>query len=81
MFSNAEAFAGGLSVFNMIANKIDLNFMATQPKDVQDLLSLKLLFAYTDHVLEDDLHFVSHQFIEQLKQQLWEVSAANASEN
>ncbi|QWU86664.1 hypothetical protein CA3LBN_000882 [Candidozyma haemuli] len=68
----------GLSMFNMIANKIDLHLMATQPRDVQDLLSLKLLFAYTDHVLDDDMHFVSLQFVEQLKQQLWDVSAADA---
>ncbi|KAF3987089.1 hypothetical protein FT663_04598 [Candidozyma haemuli var. vulneris] len=76
--NDTNAFESGLSMFNMIANKIDLHLMATQPKDVQDLLSLKLLFAYTDHVLEDDMHFVSLQFVEQLKQQLWEVSAASA---
>lgn len=83
LYESSEQYLGspsesGLSMFDMIANKIDLHFMATQPKDVQDLLSLKLLFAYTDHVLDDDMHFVSLQFVEKLKQQLWAVLAANA---
>lgn len=64
----------GLSIFNIIDNKIEMQLMATKPKTIDDLWNLKLIFAYTDRLLNDNLHFISLGFIEQLKQNIWKLS-------
>lgn len=64
-----------LSVFNIIDTKIELTRMACKPETVDDLRNLKLLFAYSDHVVGTKLHFLTSDFIERLKQALWELTA------
>lgn len=74
---DSEAISSGLSVLNIIDSKIELNRMATKPESVQDLQNLKLLFAYADHLLNDDLHFVGLGYVEQLKQSLWQLASSS----
>lgn len=64
----------GLSIFNIIDNKIEMQLMATKPKTIDDLWNLKLIFAFTDRLLTENLHFISLGFIEQLKQNVWKLS-------
>lgn len=64
----------GLSVFNIIDTKIELSMMAARPQTVDDLRNLKLLFAYSDRHVGSQLHYLSHDFIERLKQSLWELT-------
>lgn len=64
----------GLLVFNIIDNKIELQRMAEKPKNVQDLWSLRVVFAYADRVLQNGTHYVGAAFVEQLKQQVWQLA-------
>lgn len=64
----------GLSIFSIIDNKIELQRMATKPRNVQDLWNLKLIFAFTDRLLANQLRYMSLEFIEQLKQQVWQLA-------
>lgn len=66
----------GLAIFNIIDNKIEMQLMATRPKSIDDLWNLKLIFAFADRLLNDNLHFVSLGFVEQLKQNIWKLSNA-----
>lgn len=72
--SDPQVNSSGLSIFNIIDNKIELERMATKPKSIQDLWNIKLLFAFSDRLLNDQLHYVSLDFIEQLKQQVWDLA-------
>lgn len=74
--SNIESneINSGLSVFNIIDTKIELSRMASNPQTVDDLRNLKLLFAYSDHVVGTQLHYLASDFIGRLKQTLWELT-------
>lgn len=76
MYYDSEAINSGLSVLNIIDSKIELNKMSTKPDTLQDLQNLKLLFACTDHILNDNLNYFSLGYVEQLKQSLWELASA-----
>lgn len=60
-----------LSIFNILDDKIDLFSKAVNVKSKEDLWNMKLLFAFTDKLLNNDLRYVSTEFIENLKHQLW----------
>ncbi|CUM66118.1 uncharacterized protein PRCAT00003774001 [Priceomyces carsonii] len=62
--------SSGLSIFNIIDNKIELERMTTNPTSVENLWNLKLIFAFSDRLLNDELHFITLEFIEQLKHQI-----------
>lgn len=64
----------GLSFFDIIETKMELTRMASRPASVQELRSLKLLFAYGD--LVDEFRYLSTSFVELLKHKLWETKAA-----
>lgn len=64
----------GLLVFNIIDNKIELQRMAEKPRSVQDLWSLRVVFAYADRMLQNGTHYVGAAFVEQLKQQVWQLA-------
>lgn len=64
----------GLSVFNIIDTKIELGMMAANPQSVDDLRNLKLLFAFSDNYVGNQLHYLTSDFIERLKQTLWELT-------
>lgn len=62
----------GLSIFNIIDNKLELMKMAQSPQWLEDLWNLRLLFAYADRrLLVSELNYVSIEFIEKLKQKLY----------
>ncbi|KAK6201691.1 uncharacterized protein RJT21DRAFT_120754 [Scheffersomyces amazonensis] len=63
-----------LSLFKIIDDQLDLEKMSTSPTSTEDLWNLKLLFAFTDTLLNDNLHYLSVEFVQQLKQQLWKLS-------
>jgi len=73
---DSHAHTSGLSIFNIIDNKLELHRMASNPTTTEDLWNLRLLFAFTDKMLED-LHFVSLEFIENLKQLISNLSLQN----
>ncbi|KAG7664251.1 APC1 [[Candida] subhashii] len=63
---------GGLSIFSIIDNKLELMKMASVPESREDLWNLRLLFSYADRrLLQNELNYVSIQFIEKLKQKLY----------
>lgn len=64
----------GLSIFNIIDSKIELSMMAANPQSVDDLRNLKLLFAFCDHYVGTQLHYLTSDFIERLRQTLWELT-------
>ncbi|RCK60895.1 Negative regulator of mitosis [Candida viswanathii] len=62
----------GLSIFNIIDNQLELIDIVETPQSVENIWNLKLLFeCATNLVHNDDLHYVSVEFIESLKQRLW----------
>ncbi|RLV93081.1 Negative regulator of mitosis [Spathaspora sp. JA1] len=61
----------GLNIFNIIDNKLEMMRMASSPESVEDLWNLRLLFAYGDRLLQDELHYIPVEFIEKLKERLW----------
>ncbi|KAK6466026.1 anaphase-promoting complex, subunit 1 [Scheffersomyces coipomensis] len=63
-----------LSFFKIIDDNLDLEKMARNPKSIEDLWNLRLLFAFTDSLYKNDLHYLSVEFIEQLKQLTWKLS-------
>ncbi|CCE83362.1 Piso0_003937 [Millerozyma farinosa CBS 7064] len=68
--------SNGLSIFNIIDTKIDLELMANNPQTVDQLRNLKLLFAYTDRLLQNDLHVLSLNFVENLKHTVWSLATS-----
>lgn len=63
----------GLSIFSIVDGKMELESIASNPKNVEDLWNLKLVFAFTDRKVGDDLHYITADFIERLKQKIWEL--------
>lgn len=63
----------GLSIFNIIDGKMELESIASNPQKAEDLWNLKLVFAFTDRRLNDELHYITTGFIERLKQKIWEL--------
>ena len=63
----------GLSIFNIIDNKIELQSMAQKATTVDDLYNLKLIFAYSERLFNDDMHYLTVDFIEMLKHIVWEL--------
>lgn len=61
----------GLSLFDIIDHKIELHQLAAQPKCVEDLLNLKLLFCFTDLLLQDGQRYIDAKFFETLKHIVW----------
>ncbi|ODV95239.1 hypothetical protein PACTADRAFT_49987 [Pachysolen tannophilus NRRL Y-2460] len=45
--------------------------MSSSPTSIDDLWNLKILFKFCDQIIDDDLHYLSIDFIEQLKVQIW----------
>ena len=64
----------GLSVFNIADDKLQLRHQANQPQTIEDVHSLKVLFAYTDCKLNDEHFYIDAQFFEALKQDVWSLS-------
>lgn len=67
---DSQAVRSGLSLFNIVDTKLELGRMAQQPRGTNDLLSLRLLFAYADSQVRD-LAFLSLDYVEQLKHVAW----------
>lgn len=63
----------GLSIFNIIDSKLELDSIASNPQRAEDLWNLKLVFAFTDRRLNDEIHYITTGFIERLKQKIWEL--------
>lgn len=74
LYQNQETESTNLSIFHIIDDKLDLYNKAVNPRSREDLWNLKLLFAFTDKLLNCDLRYVSTEFIETLKHQLWSLS-------
>lgn len=65
--SNETDFAA-----NIIDRQIELTLLAKSPKSIEDLWNLKLIFAYYDKSLsEEDTNYLSLEFVDNLKIQLW----------
>ncbi|CAI5758887.1 unnamed protein product [Candida verbasci] len=65
-------YISGLSIFNIIDDKLELmSFVDNRETNVEDLYNLKLLFEYADSLLKNDLHYISVEFIQELKSKLW----------
>lgn len=57
---------------NIIDRQIELLSLVKQPRNVDDLLNLKLIFSYYDRALsEDDTYYLSLEFVDNLKNLLW----------
>ncbi|KAI5949649.1 APC1 [Candida margitis] len=62
----------GLTIFNIIDDKLKLMKCVESPDSIEDVWNLRLLFEYANTCIhDDDLHYISLQFINQLKQKLW----------
>lgn len=61
----------GLSIFNIIDSKIELQRLANNPQTIDDLWNLKLIFSYTEKMIE--MHHILIEFIEVLKHSIWEL--------
>lgn len=66
-----------LSLFNVIDDKIMLDRMASKPRAAEDLWNLRLLFAYADRLSDEHHHYLDADFVETLKQSLWDASQAD----
>jgi anaphase-promoting complex subunit 1 len=69
-----ESTSTGLSLFNIIDDKLDLYNKASNPQTREDLWNLRLLFSFTDRLLNDELHYISTEFIQLLKHQISSIS-------
>lgn len=70
LFSSSTS--SGVSIFNIIDNQLELIDDVLCPQSIEKIWNLKLLFDYASNtVRNDDLHYVSVEFIENLKQKLW----------
>lgn len=72
--SDADPLLSGISIFNILDDKIELERLTSNPRHADDLWNLRLLFAFSDRHLSDKLSYVSLGFIEQLKQQAWQLA-------
>ncbi|GEQ67055.1 hypothetical protein JCM33374_g718 [Metschnikowia sp. JCM 33374] len=72
---DSAEIGSGLSIFNIFDDKLELTQNATNPKKIEDVLNLKLLFAYTDSKLNDEHFYVDAQFVENLKRDIWEITS------
>ncbi|KAG5421745.1 APC1 [Candida metapsilosis] len=62
----------GLTIFNIIDDKLKLIKSVESPESIEDIWNLRLLFEYANTCIQnDDLHYIPLQFINQLKQKLW----------
>ncbi|EGV61847.1 Anaphase-promoting complex subunit 1 [Yamadazyma tenuis] len=64
----------GLSVFIIIDTKLELQRVASNPKAVDDLMNLKLIFSYSDKLFSDDMRHIPLEFVEMLKHSVWELT-------
>lgn len=70
----ADAMGKESSVFDILDAKIQFNRMSSRPTQVEDLRNLNLLFAYMDNYLGNKNHFLSWNFIERLKLNIWRLT-------
>lgn len=61
------AVNSGLSIYNIVDNKLELHAASMQPTHTEQISDLNFLFAYTDHLLSLELFYIDAQFIERLK--------------
>jgi anaphase-promoting complex subunit 1 len=71
LYDNHHSEPRSLSILNIIDDKLDLFHKSVNPQSPEDLWNLKLLFAFTDKLLNHELRYISTEFIEILKQLLW----------
>lgn len=63
----------GLSIFNVIDSKLELMKKSHVPEVIDDLWNLKLIFFYSERLLNDEMHYLSLEFIERLKNNVWKL--------
>ncbi|KAL6453778.1 bimE Negative regulator of mitosis [Candida maltosa Xu316] len=72
---HSSSVSSGLSIFNIIDTQLELINEVDRPTSVEQLWNLKLLFSYANNLISNGaLHYLSVEFIENLKQKLWEHS-------
>ncbi|CAL1197097.1 Anaphase-promoting complex subunit 1 family protein [Candida parapsilosis] len=70
--SKKKVSYSGLTIFNIIDDKLRLIKSVESPDSIEDVWNLRLLFGYANMCIHnDDLHYIPLQFINQLKQKLW----------
>ncbi|KAI5967120.1 APC1 [Candida theae] len=70
--SKKKVSYSGLTIFNIIDDKLKMIQSVESPESIEDIWNLRLLFEYANtRIQNDDLHYVPLQFINQLKQKLW----------
>ncbi|QFZ29125.1 putative Negative regulator of mitosis [Clavispora lusitaniae] len=69
-----ESMGTNLSVFDVFDAQTQLNRMASNPKTVEDLRNLNLLFAYMDNLLNSKNHYLPWDFVERLKSNIWRLT-------
>lgn len=62
-----HSLTSGLSIYNIVDSKLELEEHSTKPKNADQIADLAFLFAYTDHLLSLDLFYVDAQFVARLK--------------
>lgn len=67
-----------LSVPSIINSKLELHRMSVSPKSMLEILNLRLLFAYADHIQGEEAQFLNPAYMEQLKSNLWRIAQATA---
>ncbi|CAH6723610.1 anaphase-promoting complex subunit 1 [[Candida] jaroonii] len=65
----------GLSIFNVIDSKLELMKKSHNPEVIDDLWNLKLIFFYSERLLNDEMHYLSLDFIESLKHNIWKLTS------
>lgn len=71
---DTSAMSSGLLFFSIINDELELARVSKNPTRIEEIMNLRLLFAYTDNLLNDEHHYLDHQFVEQLKHNLWEIT-------
>lgn len=57
---------------NIIDKQIELTQIVQQPKSIEDLWNLKLIFSYYDKLLNnEDVYYLSTEYVDDLKMKLW----------
>lgn len=62
------------SVDEIVDDRLELRAIARNPRNVEDLWNLRLVFGYADRVLGENLHYIGVDFVERMKQLVFSLS-------
>ncbi|KAI3402435.2 APC1 [Candida oxycetoniae] len=68
LLSSTNLKSSGLSIYDIIENKLELMKYAKSASSIEDIWNLKLVFEFTNRMKRDYLHYIQLDFIHELKQ-------------